>query len=144
MCDKKNYDLFHKGQEYQFLIDNLSKLNSAADFGKKRFVISRYRGNDLDDDFYLGRCYQFLLGKGQEIPESQKALIERAEEFWFFDLLEDASTEYYTHKLCSEGCGGWWANEKRCECGNVNMALNFDSSRVRLDRYDGGFYPDTC
>ncbi len=126
---------FHRGQKYQFEIDIHSCSSNGMAKLSEEFL---YNGDELwDDDFYEGRCYQFLLDKEIEIPAGHYSLVKKAETRWHDMLMaeyEEEGTVYYIK--CCDYCSEWKYDHRRCSCGNRRMMLTCDSDRCHLDESD--------
>ena len=156
---------FHRGQKYQFMIDfhpfsstrcdvreyvaNLSEesiieiCNYLCANDELNLIL--YDGDELwDDDFYEGRCYQFLVDNEEKIPVGYFSLVNVAETHWHDMLMknyEKEGTSYYIK--CCDYCSEWTYGDRRCSCGNRRMMLTSDSDdyRCHLDKSDIRVYP---
>ncbi len=85
-----------------------------------------YTGDNLEDDFYLGRCYQYLLDTTNKPVDDTADITTLAQTSWGTILCkrELRSTIYYDNKYCD--CGEYYPDDTRCACGNVKLVLDYD------------------
>lgn len=104
-------------------------------FRKERVTL--YEGDKFKNDFYEGRCYQFLKDCGDHINEDQE-LIKTAHKRYYKIHTKKwfrQGTEYpLNYSICY--CEKWYYGDYRCSCDNAKVSLcydNVDKKKITLD-----------
>lgn len=87
------------------------------------------------DDFYVGRCVQFLLDTNGHLykssmfknPNQIVELMKKEKERVLFKQL-DGQLIHISYSMCE--CEEWRIGEKRCECGNRRINLDYEMPDV--------------
>jgi len=89
------------------------------------------------DDFYLGRCLQFILDSNNNMYWSEifneYDIVEKAHEMKV-KMLYPKEGDSFDIKSCD--CGTWCYGDRRCSCGNRRIELECDDYINSLDDTD--------
>jgi hypothetical protein len=96
------------------------------------YRIFDYISMDMDN-FYVGRCVQFIL----DTNNKQRPTFENDTEISIILTAHEKMTQIQTpregrsmtHKLCD--CRGWTVGNNRCDCGNIKCYLDDSENNLR-------------
>lgn len=105
-------------------------------------TLELYTGNNRPNDFYEGRCHQFIIDSSKHDPNLFDDIVSEAQSIWCTILSRSHQIEGTLYNIkCCDYCSEWIYNNHRCSCGNVKICLYVETLCITLDDIDIAVYP---
>jgi len=88
-------------------------------------TLELFYGNNRLNNFYVGRCHQFIIDSSKYDPGFFDNIISEAQSIWCDD------------------CSKWFYGDHRCSCGSRKIYLYVETLGITLDDTSISVYPQT-
>jgi len=105
-------------------------------------TLELFYGNNRPNNFYIGRCHQFIIDSSKYDPGFFDNIISEAESIWCNILARPHKIEGTIYDIeCCDYCNEWLYNDHRCSCGNRKIYLYVETLGITLDDTNIAVYP---